>query len=86
MMNGAEQRINIGVNYTVQAIKGIMPNVLKENVMIHFHSVSVKPNADATELGFSLSKDRVFCTDNSMFSHKFSDLTLDEQSKYNKQF
>lgn len=75
MMNGSEQRISIGVNYTIQGMKGIMPNVLKENVMIHFHSVSVRPNADYKELGFLLPEDRVFCTDNSMFSHNISNLT-----------
>ncbi len=68
MLNGAEPRVNERIKYIIQRIVGILPNVVKENLMIVLSNTRISSNLDVKSLGIEVPSERVFSIDNFIFS------------------
>ncbi len=87
MMNGSDARFTIRVDYVVQKMKGFLPNVLKDNLLLLLSNVSTQPNLDFQCLGFeNLPKERVFYIDNSIFSADLQNISKQELESHNRNY
>ena len=59
-------------------MKGILPNVVRDNLAILLSNVSTQPNLKADKLGLKIPEDRVFFVYNSLFSVDLSALTPED--------
>ena len=86
MLNGAEPRVNERVKYIVQRIIGILPNVIKENLILVLSNTRISPNLDVKSLDVEVPSDRVFSIDNFIFSIDLSKISESQLRQINVDF
>ena len=70
MMNGAEARVSDRIQYIIQRLVGILPNVIRDNLIILLSNVRLSPNLNVQKY-IKISDDRIFFIDNLIFSLNF---------------
>ena len=68
MINASDPRVKTPLLYAVSNLQSIIPDVVKENVVILLSNVNVQPNLTLSDLGLSIEDDRIFKIDNCTFS------------------
>lgn len=71
MANGTEPRQSLHLEYCLQRIQGIIPDVLERNLILLLSNVATVPNA-VLDLGFEIPENSQFYIDNSIFNVDFS--------------
>lgn len=68
MLNGSEARIHDRIQYVVTKLKGILPNVVQENLIILLSNVKYEPQLDVNVLlKEKISPNRIFYYENAIF-------------------
>jgi hypothetical protein len=86
MLNGAEPRVNERIKYIIQRINGILPNVVKDNLMIVLSNTRISSNLDVNSLGIEVPSERVFSIDNFIFSIDLAKLSETQIRQINIEF
>ncbi len=86
MLNGAEPRVNERIKYIIQRINGILPNVVKNNLMIVLSNTRISSNLDVKSLRIEVPSERVFSIDNFIFSMDLAKLSETEIRQINIEF
>ena len=73
VMNGADARINARVRYIMTKLQGIIPDSLRENLIILLTNVDLVPNLDINKvLDFQVEPERIFYYNNQIFKLSLS--------------
>ena len=68
VMNGADARINARVRYIMTKLQGMIPDSLRENLIVLLTNVDLVPNLDINKvLDFQIEKDKIFYYNNQIF-------------------
>jgi predicted ATPase len=67
MMNGAEARVSDRIEFIIQRLTGILPNVVRDNLIVLLSNSRLISNLDVRKY-ISLPEDRIFFIDNVIFS------------------
>ena len=67
MINGAEARVSDRVEYIIQRLSGILPNVVRDNLIVLLSNSRLTPNLDVKKY-INLPAERIFFIDNLIFS------------------
>jgi hypothetical protein len=78
MMNGSEPRVSDRIKYIIQRLIGIIPNVVRENLIVLLSNVRFTPNLDVNTIGVNVPDDKRFYIDNLLFSLDFANTTADK--------
>ena len=77
MMNVSEPRVSDRIKYIIQRLIGIIPNVVRENLIVLLSNVRYQPNLDVNSIGVNVPDDKRFYIDNLLFSLDFANTTAD---------
>ncbi len=77
-MNGSEPRASDRIKYIIQRLIGIIPNVVRENLIVLLSNVRFIPNLDINTIGVNVPNDKRFYIDNLLFSLDFANTTPDK--------
>jgi hypothetical protein len=83
IINGTECWLSERILYAIQRMKGILPNVLKDNLIVLMTNVATKPNLNIKDLEMDLPQGRLFYVNNSIFSTNLKTLSSYDRKTHN---
>ena len=60
MMNGSDGRVSDRIKFIIQRIVGIIPDVVRNNLIVLLSNVRFYPNLDVNTIGVSVPEDKRF--------------------------
>jgi GTPase SAR1 family protein len=76
ILNGAQSRLTSHIQYVIQKLKGMLPNVFKNNLFLILTNSPIKENLELYKKVLDVHPDRQIAIDNSIFSGILASLTL----------
>lgn len=68
MINGSDPAIKPPLLLAIEKVKGIIPNIVRDNVIVLLTNVSDQANLNLLHLDIVVDKSRIFTINNSIFS------------------